>query len=305
MIEQTASLRADAGLTRLVQSCDQILSDELQRYSRAANAKWDIQQDANGRPLLLLTLHDPFGFASDRFAPDEIQDHQHFGARLHRLVGNLLQSSRRVNVPIRETTLSAGQLEALRSAMNADQALLDGRPRLQNQILRINADGTFTVRDFSIEVDASVVAAARQAVINAGLTLRGESLASSPAVQHAVAELVDLHRQDPSNPPRLVLWFRLSDTRDIHLLEISDDVADPGDGALDGVSLGAGPSVPGARSVVIYLASPSEIHKAFEVNPSHPAIEAMIHRSGRVMYPPDDWQALIQEFPEIVQQAVP
>src|SRR5690242_20703790 len=100
MIEQTGTLRANSSFSSLAQTCDQLLNDELQRYSRLANAKWDLQQDASGRPLLLLTLRDPFGFASDRFAPDELNDHHHFGERLHRLVGDLLQSSRRVNVPI-------------------------------------------------------------------------------------------------------------------------------------------------------------------------------------------------------------
>lgn len=186
-------------------------------------------------------------------------------------------------------------------AMNDDRVLLEGSPRLRNQALQINADGSFTVQDFSIEADARVIDAVKRAVMKAGLTAKGESLASKPAIQEAVRILVDAHRKDPTNTPRLVLWFRLNDFKDVHLLEISDDVADPGDGAIDGVALGAGSAVPGARSIVIYLASPSEIHKAFEVNPGHPAIEAMINRSGRVIYPPGDWQAFIDEFPEIIQ----
>jgi hypothetical protein len=306
MIEQTATLKANASLAGLVKDADQLLQDELQRYSRLANAKWDIQEDDKGRPLFLLTLRDLFGFASDRFAPDELQDHRRLVARLHRLVGDLLQSSRRVSVLVQETTISAQQLEALRMAMDASRTLLAGRPKLQNQVLRINADGSFTVRDFAVEVDAdaAVVAAARKAVIDAGLTPKGDSLAGKPAIQKAVRALVTAHLQDPENPPQFVLWFRLDDPKDVHLLEIADDVADPGDGSLDGVALGAGSAIPGARSIVLYLASPSEIHKAFEVNPGHPAIEAMINRSGQVLYPRDDWQSLIHEFPEMVQQAV-
>lgn len=307
MIEQTAKLMADAALAESVRRVDPLLHDELRQYSRTSDAKWDLQEDGKGRPLLLLTLRDAFGFASDRFTPDELENHRRLGERLHRLVGDLLQSSRRVSVPVQETTLSASQLESLRAAMNGDRCLLAGRPRLQNQVLRINADGSFTVRDFSIEVDddASVVAAARQAVTNAGLTPRSEPLASRPAVQQAVRELVGAHVNDPTNPPRLVLWFRLDDPKDVHLLEISDDIADPGDGSLDGVALGAGSAVRGARSIVIYLASPGEVQRAFEVNAAHPAITALIDRTGRVMYPPNDWQAFINEFPAIVQQPVP
>ena len=39
--------------------------------------------------------------------------------------------------------------------------------------------------------------------------------------------------------------------------------------------MGAGSAMPGVRYVVIYLASPSEVHKAFEINGGHPAIQAM------------------------------
>ena len=304
MIEQTATLQADVALAGLVRDTDQLLKSELQQYSRAATAKWDLQHDERGRPVLLLTLRDPFGFASDHFAPDELHNQQSVNARFHSLVGTLLQSSRRAAVAIQETRLSAEQLEALRLAMNADPVLLGGNPRLQNQ-LRINTDGSFTVRDFSIEVDQSVVAAAKQAVINAGLTPKGQPLVERPGVVGAVQALVNEHRNDPTNPPRLVLWFRLDDVRDVHLLEVSDEINDSGDGALDGVALGAGSAVPGARSIVLYLASPNEVRKAFEVNSGHPAIEAMVNRNGRVMYPPGNWQAMIDEFPEIVQQPVP
>lgn len=189
-------------------------------------------------------------------------------------------------------------------AINGDQNLLAGKPRLQNQGLRINTDDSFVVRDLSIEVDQSAVDAARRAISRAGLTLKAASLADKPEVQRAVIELVNAHRQDPTSPPRLAFWFRLDDAKDIQLLEIADDVADPGDGALDGVALGAGRSVPGARSIVIYLAAPSEVHKAFEINPGHPAIEAMVNRNGRVVYPPDGWPSLIGEFPEAAQQLV-
>jgi len=305
MIDQTNALKQDSELSDLVRGTDQLLQDELQKYSRLADAKWDLQSDDKGRPLLLLTLRDPFGFTSDRFAPDEIRNRDDFPVRVHRLVGDLLQSARRVTVPIQETVLSQQQLDGLRMAINDDHDLLAGKPRLQNQVMRINANGSFTVRDFSIEVDESAVKAAKQAVHKAGLTLKTEALAAKDRVRQAVQSLVNAHRLGHSNPPKLVLWFRLDDPKDVHLLEIADDVTDPGDGSLDGVALGAGCSVPGARSIVIYSAAPSEVHKAFEVNPGHPAIEAMINRSGRVMFPPNNWQALINEFPEIAQQLVP
>ena len=304
MIEQTVSLRANGELSALAKGSDHLLDAEINRYSRMASGTWDLQADEKGRPLLVLALRDPFGYASDSFAPDEFHHPEKVAVRFHRLIGNLLQSSRRVNVAIQETKLSAQQLEALRSAINGDANLLKGNPRLQNQILRINADGSFTVRDFSIEVDESALEAAKQAVRNAGLTLKIAPLSDKPGVLSAVQSLVTAHRQDPTSPPRLVLWFRVDDPKDVHLLEIADDVADPGDGALDGVALGAGRSVPGARSIVIYLASPSEVHKAFEVNSGHPAIEAMVNRTGHVLHPAGDWQALINEFPEIAHQPV-
>src|SRR5260370_42396119 len=105
MIEQTEILKADTALAGLVMNSNQLLENELQQYSRAAKAKWDLQRDEKGRPLLLLTLRDPFGFASDRFAPDELQNPRHLGGRLHRLLGDLPQTSRPVRVPIRETPL--------------------------------------------------------------------------------------------------------------------------------------------------------------------------------------------------------
>ena len=60
----------------------------------------------------------------------------------------------------------------------------------------------------------------------------------------------------------------------------------------------------GISNGVILRRDPSEVHKAFEVNSGHLAIEAMLNRTGHVVYPAGDWQALINELPEIAHQPV-
>ena len=187
--------------------------------------------------------------------------------------------------------------------MNGDAGVIASHPRLHNHVDR-NPDGSLSIREFSVEVDESVAEAVKEIIRSAGFEIGGEALVDRREVQKAVYALVDLHRRDPEAPPRIAVWFRLDDPYDVHLLEIADGLFDPGDGALEGVSMGAGSAMPGVRYVVIYLASPSEVHKAFEINGGHPAIQAMRTRSCRIVHPADDWQALTAEFCELAAQTV-
>ncbi len=222
-----------------------VVSETLKAFApRETKATWDVRRDERGRDMLVLTLSDPFGSASDIFAPEELAQQHHVADRVHRLIGNMLQSARRVSVRIADDVADQSKLEALRLELNSHPEIVAASPRLLNRVT-LNMDGTFTVRDFSIEVSEAAASDVRAAVQRAGFRLKGERLCDSQAARDAVQRLVTAHLADPELRMHFAIWFRLDDMRDVHLLEICDGVVDPGDGSLEGVSLGASGSVPG------------------------------------------------------------
>ena len=101
-----------------------------------------------------------------------------------------------------------------------------------------------------------------------------------------------------SELPINAMCFNVRDPIDIHLLEIADQVASLGDGSLEGVGFSAGASVPGARSIVLYLTSPEDLRLTLRVHPHHPAIRALQSNECVFILPSDEGQAFRAEFPE-------
>lgn len=298
-IVQTEQLQKQRELSELAANTNKNLEDEF-GSSTDSVATWDLVTDEAGRFVFELSFRDPWGYASAHFAPDELRAGANLQPRLHRLRGDLLQSVRRSRLPLRDTFASAEQLESLRQALTQIPGIANRNLKLLNRVELVPSEpGRFLIRDFVIEVEEPAAELVKRAVQGSGFVLRGESLHDNPKVRDAVVKLVEAHLRDPLAPPRYAIWFQLQDPSDVHLLEISDEVEDFGSGSLEGIALGAGSAVPGARSIVIYLTSPAELRKAFDVNPGHPAVQSLQTRRCDVIYPPDGFNKLRAEFPEI------
>lgn len=210
--------------------------------------------------------------------------------------------SKRTRMAIKDAFRSVMDLENLRMALNRIPNIAGGNFHMDNRV-QMKGD-KFLITDFVIEVDDGFAEQVRQAVQESGFELRGNPLFEQPNLQSAVDRLVEAHRQDNTQTQlKYAIWFRLEDPRDVHLLEIADSVFDPGDASLEGVALSAGDAVPGARSVVVYLASPSEFRKACSTNRGHPAVVAVREQKCKLVYPAGAWDKFRTEFPESVMIA--
>lgn len=201
-------------------------------------------------------------------------------------------------VALADQLVGSGELESFRHALgrvpgarfDSVVKLAPGRP---DRFMLVSA---------KVGVPVGSRAQAELAVTSSGLRLSDVAgVGTRPGVAESVAALVAAHRDDPSIAPAFAVWFRLDDARSVHLLEVRDDVYDPGDGSLDGVVTGAGSALPGVRHIVVYLCSPAELRRAAEVNAEHPAVRDLRERRARLIYPPDDagWAALLHVVPEL------
>jgi hypothetical protein len=74
-----------------------------------------------------------------------------------------------------------------------------------------------------------------------------------------------------------------------------------GDGSLDGVGFNAGTSVPGARTLVIYLIHPNDLLLAFERQPDHVFFRELRSHQCKFVYPDDGGQAFTEAFPALLR----
>lgn len=201
----------------------------------------------------------------------------------------------RTRIAIRDKFGNIQKLEELRQALNSIPDIAKKGLRMYNQI-KLRGD-TFLIMDFAIEVDDSVEGKVKEAIQAAGFILRGTPLLDRPGVQEAVRNLVEYHCQDSKESQlKYAVWFRLEDPEDVHLLEISENVFDPGSATLEGVAMNAGDAVPGARAIVVYLASPGEFKRAIDVNKGHPAVLAVLEKNAILVHPDKQWDMLFAEF---------
>jgi hypothetical protein len=207
--------------------------------------------------------------------------------------------AKRTQMAIKDAFRTAMDLDNFRTTLNRIPNIASGNFRMDNRVA-MRGD-KFLITDFVVEVDDSFAEQVRKAVSESGFELRGSPLADQDAIVRAVRDLVQAHRRDNSETQlKYAIWFRLEDPRDVHLLEIADGVFDPGDASLEGIALSAGDAVPGARSIVVYLASPGEFRKACGVNRSHPAVVAIREKKCKIVFPADAWGQFSGEFPESV-----
>lgn len=93
-LEISEEIRADADLSAKVRTASDVLIDVLGRSAGIVGAEWDCGRDQNGRPLVELILHDPWGTNSIpyRFAPDELRPGNELWRKLYRIWGDHLQT---------------------------------------------------------------------------------------------------------------------------------------------------------------------------------------------------------------------
>ena len=64
-------------LADAVRQTDRILMPVLQEHSQTARALWDVGQDQRTRDVLTLAITDPWGYAADDLALDELTNQEH------------------------------------------------------------------------------------------------------------------------------------------------------------------------------------------------------------------------------------
>ena len=264
------------------------------------HALWDLTEDERRKPLITLALSDPFGFAVTHFAPDELEHPQVIHKRVHELVGELLQSARRERIEIRDAFASAQQIQGLQQSMNAIPEIAKKRPKLFNRIqLSPENPHNFLITDFAVEVDAGAAEQVKQAIIDSGFDLRGEPILERDGMKDRVRVLVDKHLQERQNVPRYAVCFSLRDSTDVHLLEVANDTPSLGEGTLEGIGFIAGNTLPGVRSLVLYLTSPPDLRQVAEYNPNHPAVRGLRDGQCWFVYPDDNGASFYREFHEL------
>jgi hypothetical protein len=81
-------------------------------------------------------------------------------------------------------------------------------------------------------------------------------------------------------------------------VEIADEAAEMEDAALEGIGMSAGASIPGARSMVLYLTSPNDLRRAFRANPDHPFFRDLGAGRCDFIWPDDGGEQFFAEFGE-------
>lgn len=298
VIEYTTALEQQPEVMEQIRHVGGGLNDLLARHSPNTRALWDIQ-DKDGRRVLTLALSDPWGYASEEFALADLRSSEAMSKRLVSLVAELRNSAWKERIEIRDTFATAEKLDVLRKQLCLLPDISRKGLKLHNQIRLVpeRADG-FLLTDFAVEVDASVADQVRAVLLDCGFVLREEPLLKRPGMVEAVKKLVEKHHSDDKGKPRYALCFRITDPVDLHLLEIADDVDTLGDGALEGIGFTAGGTLPGARSIVLYLTSPADLDTTMKVHPYHPALRAIRAKEVLFLHPEDEGKAFYAEFPQ-------
>jgi len=280
-----------------VRQCDAVLNELL---PRAARAYWDLGADERGRPLLVLGLSDPFGYASADFAPVEVEPSDHLRCRVHELVGELIQSARRQRIEIRDAFETPYQIEDFRNRLNSIPEIASKGVKLYNRLqMAPSTSDRMLLSEFAVEVDADIAEQVEQVVRDSGFNLRGDPILRRHSIRQRVRELVQLHMEDDQPTPRYAICFNVDDAIDIHLLEISDDAPDVPGADLEGIGLAAGDAVPGARSIFLYLVTSAGLRRALRQQPQHPLFRDLRGQRCWFVYPDDKGAAFDREFSDL------
>ncbi len=303
----SARLEQRRDLAEVVRGADPILMPTLLEQSQSARALWDLAGDERARDDLTLVLTDPWGSAVGDFAPDELRNEGQLRRRIYELIGEMVMPRQprepRVRVELRDAFVPTDQLEQLRLRLGQIPDIGRARLRLHNQVRFVpQRPDNFLLTDFAIEVNEPFAAAVRDVAVDCGFQLREDPwLLKREGVREALLGLVDQHRRDGQPNPDFALCFLLQDRETIHLLEVSSEAAELGDGRLDGVGFSARGVVPYANSLKIYLTHPNDLRTAFRANRDHPLFNDLRTGNCDFLFPDDKGEAFGQVFAELLR----
>lgn len=303
----SAHLEERRDLADAVRGGDRILMPMLLEHSQTARALWDLARDDRTGEVLTLVLTDPWGSAAGDFALDEVRNEGRFRRRVYDLIGEMILPRRprepRVRIELRDAFVPTDQLEQLRLRLGQIPDIEQARLRLHNQVRFLpQRPDNYLLTDFAIEVNEPFAAAVRDLAVACGFQLREEPwLIRREEVREALLRLVDQHRRDGQPNPEYALCFLLQDRETIHLLEVSGQAPELGDGSLDGVGFSARGVVPYAHSLKIYLMHPNDLLVAFRANRDHPLFNGLRNGNCEFLLPDDGGEAFRRAFPDLLR----
>jgi hypothetical protein len=274
-IQLSPALERNRPLVERVLRANQVVEPLLRQHSQTASGYWDFRRDRRGRDLLNLAISDPWGYASGDFAPDELENPGAFHRRVYALIREMLnpapRGTDRARIEIRDAFVTTDQLEDFRRRLEHLPGLEGAGLKLHNQVrFAPNRPDAFLLTDFAIEVNRDRAEDVRRVIQESGFHPREDApILQRAGVRDAVKQLVERHRAEGQAAPRFAICFRTQDTEDIHLLEVTDDLEEMSDSSLEGVGFNANASIPGARTVVIYLTHPNDLRRAHQSRPEH------------------------------------
>lgn len=290
-----------------VRGADRMLMPMLFEHSQTARALWDLAEDDRGRDVLTLVLTDPWGSASCDFAPEELLHQEQFQRRVYDLIGEMIMPRRngvpRIRIELRDAFAPADQLDQLRNHLGQIPDIGLARLRLHNQVRFVpQRPNHFLLTNFAIEVDEPFAPTVRDVIVSCGFQVREDPwLIRREGLREALLRLVDQHRTDGQPNPEFALCFRLQDRETIHLLEVSPEAPELGDGSLSGVGFSALGVVPYAHSIKIYLIHSNDLHTAFQINRDHQLFNDIRNDNCEFLLPDDRGDAFRQAFPDLLR----
>ena len=300
------ALETQPELANAVRQTDRILLPMLQERSQTAKALWDVRKDQQGHDVLTLAMMDPWGYAAGDFAPDELANQEDLHRRFRSLIGEMVMPRQadepRERIEIRDTFITADQLEQFRRQLGHIRNIDQARLRLHNQIRFLaQRPERFLLTDFAIEVNPPFADVVREVIRQSGFQLRDDPwLIRREGVREALGRLVEEHRRDGQPPPQFAVCFQLQDRDVIHLLEVSNEAPELGDDSLEGVGFRARGVIPYAEVLRIYLTHPNDLRSAFEKNRNHPFFRDLLDNNCDYILPDDSGQAFRTAFPELL-----
>jgi hypothetical protein len=306
-IQVSPEIEANSGFVERVRSANRLIEPLLRRHSQTASGYWDYWRDEHGQDLLSLAIFDAWGYASTDFAPRELDRNGELRPRITDLIGEMLnparEGSRRERIEIRDAFVTEEDLENFRMALGNLSDLQGAGLKLNNRVRFVpNRPDRFLLTDFAVEVNGDRADEVRQVIQRSKSRLREDApLLTQADIRESVKRLVEKHRKERQAVPRFAICFRIHDREDIHLLEIADDVEEMQDGALEGVGFNANGSIPGAKSLVLYLIHPNDLRLSHERQPDHIFFRDL--RSGQCdfIFPDDGGQDFRAALPELLR----
>jgi hypothetical protein len=301
----SSELENDEIQAERIRKVNTIIEPMLRQHSQTANGSWQLWQDEKGRPLLTLTISDPWGSAVADFTLEELDSLDNVRRRFYELIGEMINprshSPKKEYIAIQDIFASTEQLEELRRALGSLPDLENLGLRMHNQIRFLtNRPQYYLLTEFVIEVNAERAHDVREILEKCRFHLRLEKpLLEREGVRAAVKEVVLKHQNAKEAIPRFAVCFRIDDRNDIHLLEVAEDIPELEDGSLSGVGFDARDIIPGARSLIIYLTHPKDLQLARKKQPDHVFFRDLANQGCVFIYPDDNGTKFMQVFADL------